>query len=374
MATNTTQPTPAAAHTGSRLLWSGILFVMGLAGFVLFSNLPSLLPVQAQPDFADEAMYQEWERVDRPVAEDNLGPLPRSWTWGPHPLSDGLQEPFTESPGGTRLVQYFDKGRMEITLPGEPVSYGLLVNEMIQGRIQIGADAFEEREAPEIALVGDPIEHNANAPTYRSLQAVVLPLNRDRPPGRGGQVVISMLDREGNVVDNPDLAQYDIIYDAYEEDTGHNLPNVFSNYLSWYGMVYENGVYTWEKVFEWEKLVGLPISEPYWTRVKVGTVEKDVLFQVFQRRILTYSPSEDVYSQLAMSNVGQHYLEWRYGVQPGEQPDPQATPQPVGDATETPALPEASPEPTLTPDAPVVTPTRQPRPQPSNIPDLPTFP
>jgi hypothetical protein len=57
----------------------------------------------------------------------------------------------------------------------------------------------------------------------------------------------------------------------------------------------------------------LPISEPFWARVKVGGVEKEVLMQAFQRRVLTYTPSNPAGFQVEMGNVGQHYLRWRYG-------------------------------------------------------------
>jgi hypothetical protein len=59
--------------------------------------------------------------------------------------------------------------------------------------------------------------------------------------------------------------------------------------------------------------MGLPISEPYWTRVKVGGIEKDVLFQAFERRVLTYTPDNLAEWRVEMGNVGQHYLRWRHG-------------------------------------------------------------
>jgi hypothetical protein len=66
-------------------------------------------------------------------------------------------------------------------------------------------------------------------------------------------------------------------------------------------------------VVDWLFSVGLPISEPYWTRSKVGGVEKDVLVQAFERRMLTYTPSNSAAFQIEMGNVGRHYYQWRYG-------------------------------------------------------------
>jgi hypothetical protein len=47
--------------------------------------------------------------------------------------------------------------------------------------------------------------------------------------------------------------------------------------------------------------------------VQVGGSERDVLIQVFQRRVLTYSPDNPEGWQVEMGNVGRHYYFWRYG-------------------------------------------------------------
>jgi hypothetical protein len=59
--------------------------------------------------------------------------------------------------------------------------------------------------------------------------------------------------------------------------------------------------------------VGYPISEAYWTRVRVGGQTKDVLVQCFERRCLTYTPDNPSGWKVEMANVGQHYHRWRYG-------------------------------------------------------------
>jgi hypothetical protein len=64
---------------------------------------------------------------------------------------------------------------------------------------------------------------------------------------------------------------------------------------------------------DWLYIVGLPLSEPYWTRVKVQGVDRDVLVQVFERRVLTYTPTNAPQWQVEMGNVGLHYQLWRYG-------------------------------------------------------------
>ena len=64
-----------------------------------------------------------------------------------------LQEDYAESPGPERLVQYFDKARMEITKPDAVddllwyVSNGLLVVELVTGRMQMGDASFVDQPA-----------------------------------------------------------------------------------------------------------------------------------------------------------------------------------------------------------------------------------
>jgi LPXTG-site transpeptidase (sortase) family protein len=57
----------------------------------------------------------------------------------------------------------------------------------------------------------------------------------------------------------------------------------------------------------------------------VAGEEKDVLVQLFERRVLTYTPSNQAAFQVEMGNVGRHYFTWRY---------------PSGGLTETPASAE----------------------------------
>lgn len=45
----------------------------------------------------------------------------------------------------------------------------------------------------------------------------------------------------------------------------------------------------------------------------VNGQEQDVLVQLYERRVLTYTPSNPDGWQVEMGNVGQHYRHWRYG-------------------------------------------------------------
>ena len=69
---------------------------------------------------ANEHFQRTWERTDQPVQN---GSIARTWIWGPEANTGPLQERYTESPDGSRTVQYFDKARMEINNPGgDPAS------------------------------------------------------------------------------------------------------------------------------------------------------------------------------------------------------------------------------------------------------------
>src|SRR5690349_3497852 len=90
---------------------------------------------------ATPVFERTWARTDKPVAD---GEVSRTWMWGPEANTGAFNEPYAESPNGERQVQYFDKSRMEITRPDAVddgvwyVTNGLLVNELISGRVQIG--------------------------------------------------------------------------------------------------------------------------------------------------------------------------------------------------------------------------------------------
>ena len=108
----------------------------------------------AAPSIGNDAFRRVWDRQDRAVAEQVSG---RSWTWGPAPISDAVRETFVDGAEGRRVVQYFDKSRMEINDPtADPnsawyVTNGLLPIELMTGRLQISYNQFEQRSPAKIA-------------------------------------------------------------------------------------------------------------------------------------------------------------------------------------------------------------------------------
>ncbi|HET6262885.1 MAG TPA: class F sortase [Chloroflexia bacterium] len=275
--------------------------------------LPASLP------FADSAFESVWMRNDQLVAAKSVA---RSWTWGPAPMSAGL-EAYEEAPDGSkmRLVQYFDKARMEINNPrSNPtangfVTNGLLTVELISGQMQVGNSKFVTGKPAGINLASDP--DDGNAPMYASFGSVAnTSAGEKRQPDKSkGGYASQRISRTGDVTEDASktkLAEAKIVY--FEKLTGHNIPSVFWDFLNSKAQV-RQGIGTASKPFldPWVFAMGLPISDAYWANVKIGGKQQEVLIQAFERRVLTYAPDQPAGWKVQMGNIGQHYFEWRYG-------------------------------------------------------------
>ncbi|HEX2914083.1 MAG TPA: L,D-transpeptidase [Chloroflexia bacterium] len=253
------------------------------------------------PTFANDFFKATWQRTDLPIQTSKAS---RSWYWGPQPQTVAVEESYADSPGGKRIVQYFDKARMEINNPSKNVvTNGLLVVEMINGKLQQGDSVFTNTEPARIPIAGDS---DNPFPTYADLGGVYLKA-RDAAVG---QFVTDAWTPKGVAKQN----QYanDPGTKIAVKQNGLGIPAAFWNFLSRKGPVYTSGDYQEDTISNWLFSTGYPVTEAYWTRVKVGGQEKDVLFQAFERRTLTYTPSNPEAFQVEMGNVGLHYLYWRY--------------------------------------------------------------
>jgi hypothetical protein len=300
----------------------------------LFVLLVSALPAYAAIQADESAFRRVWERADGPVAN---GSVSRPWYWGPEPLAT-MDEAYTEGIEGARRVQYWDKGRMEISNPNDDpqspwyVSSGLLPIEMISGRIQEGDDSFERRIACEIPIAGDPDSStNPDAPTYADffevttvfLDSRLQPISADpigpiaadsAAPPRFGDLVAEGLTGEGMVESRPELAAAypgtRLVY--YDGVLSHNIPQVFWDFLQQIGKAELNGEERQDLASDWLYLVGHPASEPYWVTTNIDGEPHDLLVQVYERRVLTYNPTNPPGWQVEMGNAGWHYYLWRY--------------------------------------------------------------
>ncbi len=262
----------------------------------------------AQPDrlnqFADPSIQNVWTGADQAVASGGAG---RSWLWGPQPNTPARLEKYVEGPGASRLVQYFDKSRMEITRPQNNrsdqwfVTNGLLTVEMVSGSLQVGDNSFIATAPATIPVAGDP--DSAAAPTYATfygLASVGTHQAERRAANRVGQPVTATLDKNGNV--GQQAASF-VKVASYDTTLGHNIPDVLWN---WMNDPARSGLRG-----GWLFALGYPISEPYWVRINLQGQPATVLVQLFERRALTYTPGNPTAFQVEMGNIGMHYLAWR---------------------------------------------------------------
>jgi hypothetical protein len=290
--------------TSSRRLWRPLA--------ITALTIPALLTaIGASADApANDAFLRTWDRTDRPVAS---GDVMRTWLWGPEGITGAITETYVDADGGKRIVQYFDKSRMEITDPdgdqSSPwyVTNGLLAKELMTGFMQIGDDAFEERVISRLAVAGDPGDDNA--PTYYTLSRLM-----DAPAYAAGHAIIERLAADGAITTDESLEVHDATAYYYTPETGHRVAKPFWYFMTSTGPVYEDGQIVSDDLFlNPFYATGLPITEAYWTRVKLNGVETDVLVQAFERRVLTYTPSNPPSWQVESGNVGRDYYSWRYG-------------------------------------------------------------
>jgi hypothetical protein len=273
------------------------------------------LPASVDPN-TDAAFYPLWARTDDPVLK---GLASRSWIWGTK--STGFFTTRESYAGGQRLVQYHDKSRMEINNPNGNrsdlffVTNGLLVREMISGNLQISDSQSEQRLPSGVPVSGD-LDNNGVSPLYSSFRNIASLNNDHRVEDRTGQPINTALAKDGTTttLDTPPATVKAAYYD---NNLGHNIPDVFWNYMNSKGKVNVNGQYLDDQqLINWVFAFGYPISEAYWTRSVVAGVEKDVLVQMYERRVLTYTPTNPKDFQVEMGNVGQQYFKWRYGILP----------------------------------------------------------
>ncbi len=321
---------PGGVKRAATVLLGLVLLLMPAMGSLTYD----VRSVSAHDTFADPAFQRVWNHCDMPVEAEMAA---RSWMWGPEDFYTAY-EAYAEGQGGQHLVSYFDKSRMEINDPDGDrnsewfVTNGLLVVDMISGRIQVGDNMFVQATPAKIPVAGDQLPGN-KAPTYASLAGVASLKNDNRAPDRTGQYVREGLGGAGNVGMVNDTLSTLTRYAVYEPTLGHNIPDVFWTFMNQKGITYHDSGYVYDDmVVDWHFAMGYPITEPYWIQIGVDGGQRWVLMQAFQRRTLTYSPYNPDPWKVEMANVGRAYYDWRY-MQAG-----QVTPTPVPVPTFTPGL------------------------------------
>lgn len=209
--------------------------------------------------------------------------------WGPaEHASDAYSEPYN---GGKRIVQYFDKGRMEIT--NGQLTFGLLASQMVTGRVQIGDNDFRQYPPSLVKIAGD---ENGLGPSYRTISENRTSLLDPKAQRTGDQIYL-LFDRQSNLVDAGKKAGSGVLaLTNYDATTRHNVIAPFNTYRNSVGF----------------STIGLAISEPFAAYFTVGGVERAVAVQVFERRVLTYTEDNPTAYRVEMGNIGRHFFNYVY--------------------------------------------------------------
>lgn len=250
------------------------------------------------PSFASDPIPGIWERADGGVADGD-----QTWIWGPA-IRAATHEPYADSPGGVRSVYYFDKARMEINNPNESwdsiwyATSGLLIREMMLGKIQIGDHRSIETAPAEIPVTGD-LEDNPDSPTYATLgQHTTLDgQEQNRANDRTGEPVTTLMHADGSLsTDFSPPAESAVAH--YDDTLGHNVPGVFWDWMN-------------NQSIGWTYLTGHPVTEAYWVNTQIEGEPRQVMVQAFERRVLTFNPANEAAWQVEAGNAGLHYRAWR---------------------------------------------------------------
>jgi len=255
--------------------------------------------VHATSTFASSAFGSQWQ----------VGERSKSNFWGPLSTAhDGQMEKYKEAPGGQRLVQYFDKARMELTNPtSDTITNGLLTVELKTGRVQFGNDTYEQRQPARVNIAGDP---GSNGPTYADLVQL-----QEHFPHKD-QVEVGLSRYANGRFDI--LAFNDPLYDVIGMG-GTTDGNTLGTYLEDPSGRY--GQYVFPAFADFirslslpmDQTTGYPTSPLFIAQVKIAGTPTYVAIQAFERRVLTYNPHNPGDAKVEFGNIGQHYYQWRYG-------------------------------------------------------------
>ena len=250
-----------------------------LALVVILVAVPLATP-RAATDFADPAFKQQWTRDEMTLPN----------FYGPLMLAHDKQ---MESYGGAmRTVQYFDKARLELGANGT-VTSGLLATELVTGKVQTGDATFDPRTPPTIPIAGDPTGPGPKYADFTGKAASVL----TPATSAVGKSVTVVLAADGTpstgMLPSGDVTPYAIT--TFDSDTKHNVAAAFDTLRAKVGLT----------------TVGFAISEPFLLNAgQTGKVA--TMAQIFQRRVMTYTPMNPDPYKVEFGNIGAHYYQWRY--------------------------------------------------------------
>jgi len=271
--------------------------------------------VEAAPSFNNSDFSFFWNYLDKPVESLGASQVQRGYSWGPA-VSAGLTITTELYNGKLRTVQYFEKTRMELDGGFLRITTGLLVKELVTGLRQDGDNSFTHLQPSQIPIAGDPNLNraNQNVPTYASFQNVITFVGSEhgQPQVAPNTYITSQIDKMGNIttITPPEQSGYGY----YDRITLHNVASIFVDYFTRGGLVYDGSNYINTKSIYGSTpvILGHAVTEPYWVYTLLAGKPQMVLVQLFERRVLTYTPSNPGPFKVEMGNLGQQYFTWRY--------------------------------------------------------------
>lgn len=289
----------------------------------------SLIGVSAAGGFTSPAFYNEWHHGE--VGIPNF--------WGPLSTAhDGVMESYKEGPGDKRVVQYFDKTRMELTNPATGnVTNGLLTVEMATGQTQMGDASFETRPAARSNVAGDP---GSTGVTYADLALAP----KHPSPGATGNGSPYPWAYDNGMFNPRGNFEYKREGDHYVSTVAGGPFYPFDAPGSARSLYIEGGPYghvvygafirflqplatSADRASSVVNAVGYPITPFFFARTTIEGTSQWVIVQAFERRVLTMTAD----GLVEFGNIGQHYYQWRYGTNTPPAAISAATPNPAVD-------------------------------------------
>ncbi len=278
---------------------------------IAFSICIQAFTVSATAGFASLTFSQQWHEGETGIPN----------FWGPLATAhEGQREGYKEAPGGQRLVQYFDKTRMELTNPATGmVTNGLLTVELVTGQMQTGDAIFESRDPAKINVAGDPGSAGvtytdlAHAPKFASPGATgngsPYPWAYDNGTFNPRGDFQYKRDGDHFVSTTPDGPFYPFDAPASAHSVrveggpyGHYVYGTFARFLQSFATSADLAATVLQTV-------GYPITPFFFARTTIKGTAQWVIVQAFERRVLTMTAD----GLVEFGNIGQHYYQWRYG-------------------------------------------------------------
>ncbi len=257
------------------------------------------IDVQAASTYASPVIQTNWEQAEKVQAN----------FWGPLATArNGQQEPYKEAPNGQRLVQYFDKARMEQFDPNAHVTTGLLTVELKSGKVQLGDGTFEQRNPAQVNMAGDP---GTDGLAYADLSKLN---ERYDDATTTPSAYVYTADHTFRVLTNEEGRQYAAQFDPpsgdtfiYDADPSKRFGQyVYAPFLDFIKQLKASGVPV-------DQTPGYAISPVLIAQVSIAGKPTTVFVQAFERRVLTFNPNNPAAFRVEFGNIGQHYYRWRYG-------------------------------------------------------------